>query len=68
MSWSSSAPSQVVAATIDVGTHPHIKILGLTINTDTVLTTLIAWAESPSGPVDMGVAPGRPSSCRTSAP
>lgn len=44
MSWSSAAPSQVVAATIDVGTHPHIKILGLTINSDTVLTTLIAGA------------------------
>src|SRR6185437_13947807 len=44
MSWSSAAPSQVLAATIDVGTHPHIKILGLTINSDTVLTTLIAGA------------------------
>jgi F-type H+-transporting ATPase subunit a len=44
MSWLSTAPSQVIAATIDVGTHPHVKILGLTINTDTVLTTLIAGA------------------------
>ena len=44
MSLLSTAPSQVVAATIDVGTHPHAKILGLTINTDTVLTTLIAGA------------------------
>jgi F-type H+-transporting ATPase subunit a len=44
MSWSSTAPAQVVAATIDVGTHPHVKILGLTINSDTVLTTLIAGA------------------------
>ncbi|MDQ1463894.1 MAG: F-type H+-transporting ATPase subunit a [Actinomycetota bacterium] len=44
MSLLSTAPSQVVAATIDVGTHPHAKILGLTINTDTVLTTLIAAA------------------------
>ena len=44
MSWSSAAPTSVVAATIDVGTHPHVKILGLTINSDTVLTTLIAGA------------------------
>jgi F-type H+-transporting ATPase subunit a len=44
MSWSSTAPAHVVAATIDVGVHPHIKILGLTINSDTVLTTLIAGA------------------------
>jgi F-type H+-transporting ATPase subunit a len=42
MSLLSTAPSQVVAATIDVGTHPEAKIFGLTINTDTVLTTLIA--------------------------
>jgi F-type H+-transporting ATPase subunit a len=42
MTCSSSAPSQVIAATIDVGTHPHLKVLGLTVNSDTVLTTLIA--------------------------
>src|SRR5450432_458532 len=42
MSWTSAAPSQVIAATIDVGTHPHVKIFGLTLNSDTILTTLIA--------------------------
>ncbi|MDQ1486132.1 MAG: F-type H+-transporting ATPase subunit a [Actinomycetota bacterium] len=40
----SSSASRVVAATIDVGTHPEAKILGLTINTDTVISTLIAGA------------------------
>jgi F-type H+-transporting ATPase subunit a len=42
MSWLSTGPSQVIGATIDVGTHPHAKIFGLTVNTDTILTTLIA--------------------------
>jgi F-type H+-transporting ATPase subunit a len=44
MSWSSTAPSQVIAATIDVGKHTEAKIFGLTVNTDTILTTLIAGA------------------------
>jgi len=43
MSAAAGAP-HVVAATIDVGTHFTTKIFGLTINYDTVITTLIAGA------------------------
>ncbi len=34
--------SRVVAADIEVGTHSTIKIFGLTLNSDTILTSLIA--------------------------
>jgi F-type H+-transporting ATPase subunit a len=39
-----SAPAVFHAATIEVGTHPNATIFGLTINVDTVISTLIAGA------------------------
>jgi len=41
MSRLSEAP-HVVAATIDVGTHYTVKLFGVTLNWDTILTSLIA--------------------------
>jgi F-type H+-transporting ATPase subunit a len=43
MSASASTP-HVVAATIDVGTHETVKVFGLTLNWDTMLTSVIAGA------------------------
>jgi len=43
MSTAASTP-HVVAATIDVGTHYTTKIFGLTVNYDTIITTLVAGA------------------------
>lgn len=43
MSGISGTP-HVVAATIDVGTHETVKLFGVTLNWDTILTTLIAGA------------------------
>jgi F-type H+-transporting ATPase subunit a len=36
------ASGRLVAATIEVGDHPHVKFLGLTFNVDTMYTTAIA--------------------------
>jgi F-type H+-transporting ATPase subunit a len=35
---------RIIAATIEVGDHPHVKFLGLTFNVDTMYTTAIAAA------------------------
>lgn len=43
MSAAPTAP-HVVAATIDVGVHETVKVFGITLNWDTILTTLIAAA------------------------
>lgn len=39
-----SAPAVFHAASIEVGTHPEANFLGLTINVDTVISTLVAAA------------------------
>ncbi|MGH8888453.1 MAG: F0F1 ATP synthase subunit A, partial [Acidothermaceae bacterium] len=43
MSATAGSP-HIVAATIDVGTHETVKVFGLTLNWDTILTSLIAGA------------------------